>query len=144
MRANGLSQWRRASLPQTRVEQEFDRMFDQLFYGRPEQTGWRIPMNAWEDEEHVHFEVDMPGVSKDELEVYVHEGKLRISGERKPVENRTYHISERPFGKFVREVTLPEVLDFDSIEAELKQGVLHITFAKKSEAKPRKIEVSGE
>jgi hypothetical protein len=48
---------------------------------------------------------------------------------------------ERTYGKVERQISLPETADPESIEAELRDGVLHLNFKKKPEAQPRKISV---
>ena len=47
----------------------------------------------------------------------------------------------RAYGKVERQITLPETADPESIEAELRDGILHLTFKKKPEAQPRRISV---
>ena len=47
------------------------------------------------------------------------------------------------FGRFERAISLPETLDHNSVEAELEDGVLYVTLAKRPEAKPVKIAING-
>ena len=89
-------------------------------------------------------ELELPGVSKDDIDVTVHNGMVRVSGERKlPEGNRNYWVNDRVYGPFDRAINLPEDVDADSIDAELSDGVLRITLSKKPEAQPKKIAVKG-
>jgi HSP20 family protein len=127
------------------AQQEMDRWFQRVFgdHEQPTKSTWAAPTALWEDEQAFHVDVDLPGVAADGVELVAHEGKLQISYERKPLENvRVWH-EERRYGKFERQVTLPDTVDAESIQAEVKDGQLKITFAKKPEAQPKKIAVKA-
>jgi HSP20 family protein len=90
--------------------------------------------------------VELPGLSKGEIDISYQEGVLTISGERKPEfaegkQPETFR-SERCTGKFQRSLTLPVPIQSDRIHATYKNGVLTIDLPKSEEAKPRKVEVS--
>jgi HSP20 family protein len=54
---------------------------------------------------------DLPGFSKESVDIDVHNGRLTISAERKMLgehENEQFAIRERPTGKFGRTLQLPE------------------------------------
>jgi len=92
----------------------------------------------------VFVEVDLPGVAPSKLDVAVTEGnRLTIQGERPQVDvpNAVWHRQERGHGPFVRELTLPTLVDADKVEARYDQGVLRLTLPKAEAAKPRKITV---
>jgi len=110
---------------------------------RREPLGSGVPMALWQDQENVYFEADLPGVSGSDLDVSVHQGVLKVRGERKPVEGRRYLYNNRPFGRFERVVTLPEEVQTDGIQAEFVDGVLRVTLPKKPEAKPQRIAVQS-
>lgn len=132
--------------PFASARQEMDRLFNRVFglespYAR---NGWYAPLAAWEDDQHFYVEVELPGVTKDDFEVVVHEGKLRISGQRKaPEGERNYWRNERFYGSFDRTIALPETADWDTIDAQLTNGVLKITLNKRAEAQPRRVEVKS-
>jgi len=87
---------------------------------------------------------DLPGLTKDDLNVSVENGVLTIGGERQSSckkEENGYCISERSFGKFSRSFRLPDV-DESSIDASLKDGVLTILLNKAEDVKPRKIKIN--
>ncbi len=85
-----------------------------------------------------------PGIDPATLEVQIEKGVLTIAGERKPTpapEKANVHINERFAGRFRRVVTLPEDVDPNSVEARYRDGVLHITVARKEAAQPRRITI---
>lgn len=142
--------------PAHRLRGEMDRVFDEVFgdlfgpgwgYGDFRRTpGRTLPaMNIWEDEGHLYAEVEIPGLSMDDLELTVMGNELSIRGERKPFEQEgvTYHRREREIGTFSRMVRLPVEIEADEVEANLKNGVLRITLPKSASARPRKIEVKA-
>jgi HSP20 family protein len=105
------------------------------------------PLNMWEDGDNVHITAELPGLSMEELEIYVTgNNQLTIKGERKVQlpEKAIRHRQERGFGKFSRVLTLPFAVDAEKVEARLEHGVLDLKLAKHESAKPRKIHVKGE
>jgi len=117
------------------------------FFGRPG-THEALPLlNVWEDANAVYAEADLPGIDPAKLEVTVTEGnQLTVQGERAApdVPGSTWVRQERPFGKFVRVVGLPSLVNADAVEAKYDNGVLRLTLPKHEAAKPRKIVVKGE
>ena len=90
------------------------------------------------------FKADMPGVKESDLDVSMHGNRLTIHGKReseKEEKTETYYACERAYGSFQRAFTLPEGVDADAVNAELKDGVLTVTVAKKPEVQPKKIPI---
>ena len=86
----------------------------------------------------------VPGIDPDKLDIQLEKDTLSISGERVPekVPDKTImHIGERFSGKFRRIVSLPEDADPDGIEAQYRDGVLHITISRCKAVQPRRITV---
>jgi HSP20 family protein len=100
-----------------------------------------VPVAVWEDEGHYHVEAELPGMTDQDIEISVLDGRLYLRGERKPDEGRTYLYNGRSYGRFERVITLPEAVANDDVTADLKEGVLTLTLPKRPEAKPRKIEL---
>ena len=101
-------------------------------------------LNVGEDKDAVYVEALAPGLEPESLEISVHDGQLRISGEKPPVKDvevAAFHRSERGAGKFVRSTTLPTSVDADKVKAQYKNGLLLITLPKAEEAKPKQIAV---
>ncbi|HEY3445140.1 MAG TPA: Hsp20/alpha crystallin family protein [Myxococcales bacterium] len=87
---------------------------------------------------------DMPGVRQGEMEARVSEGQLVVSGKRtaaKVAESDSYCFAERAYGPFERVFELPQGIDSDHIQADLKDGVLTIRLPKVVEPALRKIPV---
>jgi len=87
-----------------------------------------------------------PGVDPATLEVNLERGLLSIAGERKsPLASAdakaTAHINERFDGRFNRAITLPDDADPDAVNAQLRDGVLHISVQRRASAQPRRIAV---
>jgi HSP20 family protein len=120
---------------------EFDQLFHHFF--RAEEAGaWRAPASIWEAEDKFHVELDVAGVSKEDVELTFDKGELQISLERKlPEGDRTHWYNERGFGKVTRTFALPDTVNPETISAELTNGVLHVTIAKRPEAQPKRIDV---
>jgi len=128
---------------------EFNQVQDEFakWFGRAVGGPTDPPLNTWEDDNALHTEVDLPGIDPTKLEVTVNEGnQLTIQGERvaPTIPGATWVRQERPFGKFVRVVTLPTLVDAEKVEAKYENGVLRLTLPKHEAAKPRKIVVKGE
>ncbi|GIV57303.1 MAG: heat-shock protein [Rhodothermaceae bacterium] len=133
------------------LQREFDRLFDSFFAparsgqeGSPEAPVWAPRVDLAETEDAYLIHMDVPGMSKDDLNINFHDGTLTVSGERKfetKDEDRNYVRVERQFGHFYRSFTLPKAVDESKIEAKYKDGVLEIRVPKADEVKPRRIEV---
>ncbi len=121
------------------------------FVGRVFGDGWEgeavgCPVNVREDDNHYFVEAEVPGLSKEDLDITLENGVLTITGEKKfaapPEESRGFHIRERRYGRFTRQFTLPTAVNEDQVQASMKDGVLTITLDKREEVKPKKISVN--
>ncbi len=107
----------------------------------------RVPaIDVGENEAAYMVKAELPGVSKDELNVTINDGVLTINAERKEEskeeeEGRLIR-QERYYGKFVRSLRLGADVDEDKVAAEYKDGVLHLNLPKTAEVKPRKVAVN--
>lgn len=132
--------------------QKLEREMNRLFYDQPVNglsRGRTMPkseypaINAWEDENTLTLEAELPGVLPEDLDVQVHGGnQLTIKGSRAATEgDGAWHRQERGHGSFARTLKLPVDVDADNVEAELKNGLLVVKLQKRPEFQPRKIEV---
>ena len=105
---------------------------------------WNPAMDILESNDAYIIRAELPGFTKDALNVELKDGTLTLSGERKSEElpeGVQYRSAERVSGKFVRSVMLPETVNTDGIQASYKDGVLEIHVPKAEKAKPRQITV---
>lgn len=144
---NGL--WGPALAWPTTWENELRRLFDlplpTLFGTARARTAPWPPLNVWVHEHGLVVQVLLPGVDADSLDVTVQEQVLRLSGERKQPElpeGATVHMSERPYGKFVRSLRLPFPIATDAVKASYTGGVLRIELPRHEQDKPRRIKIN--
>jgi HSP20 family protein len=108
-------------------------------------TDFTPSVNTREGEHAYHVEVDLPGVSKEDISVDVKENMVTISGERKiknEVKEEDYYKVESSYGKFERSFSLPKNVDVENIHAESQDGVLEVVIPKMEiEKKTKKIEI---
>ncbi len=91
------------------------------------------------------FRADLPGIEEKNLDISLTGNLLTVSGHReqeKRDETETYYANERTYGGFSRAFTLPEGTDAEHVKADLKDGVLVLTLAKKPEVQPKKISIA--
>ena len=128
--------------PLEAFQSEMNRLFDRW-------TGEAAfpALNAWEQDDQLHVEAEVPGLDLKDLEIYVTGGNtLTLKGERRfsTPEKCVWHRQERGQGRFVRTLTLPYPVDADKVDARLENGVLSLTLTKHESAKPRKIPVKAD
>lgn len=103
---------------------------------------WVPEVDIYEDEKAYHLSVDLPGIKAEEIEVTAHDGILTIKGDRESVlEDKELKRSERVYGSFLREFSMPETADLENIKASSKHGVLDIEVPRISKSEPRRIQV---
>lgn len=127
------------------IEREFDRLFAN---GKGEDKcacNWAPATDFGETESAYTVSVDLPGVTKEDISISVHDNVLTLKGERKSETEESndgnYRV-ERWRGAFERTFRLPKDVKQDDIQARYENGVLHVTVPKAEEAKPKLIEVS--
>lgn len=117
--------------------------WDPFFTARPT-SAFTPAFEVKETNDAFVLKADVPGVEEKDLDIAVHNGVLTVSGSRQAEERKdgeSYALYERQFGSFSRSFALPDIADGDRIEANLANGVLTLTIAKKAEAQPRKIQI---
>jgi HSP20 family protein len=99
-------------------------------------------MNVWDAGDTVCIEAEIPGVSRDDLEIFAVGNELTVKGRRQPLEGKlTYHRQERGIGEFTRVLTLPVEVNADKVDAVLDNGVLTVHLPKAEAAKRKQITV---
>jgi HSP20 family molecular chaperone IbpA len=108
-----------------------------------EQPALLPPVDVVEDAGGITLYADLPGVSKDKLDVHVDGDTLIIEAEmglEMPQDLQATHI-EVSVPRYRRVFTLSKELDAERLSAELKHGVLKVRLHKAEHAKPRRIKV---
>ena len=122
---------------------EFDSFLNQVLAPSGMRAG-HTPAGLWEDDGSYHIELDVPGVTREDVDITLDKGTLSISAERKHEESdasRKGWREERFYGKVTRAFSLPDTIDPESVSAEMVDGVLRVSIAKTPAAQPRKIDV---
>jgi HSP20 family protein len=105
---------------------------------------WAPRIDVREEPDGYVVEVDLPGLSKSDIEVSLENDILTISGERKmedTQDGQTVHRRERFCGKFTRSMSFPGDVDPEKVAASFKDGVLKVEIKKSELTKPRQIEI---
>ncbi len=103
---------------------------------------WVPPMDVVEEKNGFVVQVDLPGMTKKDIDLTVEDNRLVIAGERKweeKVDEDRLHRVERGYGKFHRMVALPREVDPEKVDATFKDGILTVTVPKTDQSKPKKI-----
>jgi HSP20 family protein len=178
----GLSPWTESGLfsPSTffgaspwqvmrRMQEDMDRLFNQLVQPVAQefqqlQQSWAPNVDISQDDREWLIEADLPGVSKDNIDVEVRDGhlllraELRHEQEEQPQADggqrqgdgggksqgaegagqRQYYRRERRYGYFERVFPLPENVDEENIRCEFKDGVLKVHLPRTAEQQPQR------
>ena len=152
--SKGTSVSRSRDRPMDWLRGEIDRLFED--FGRPPASIFNIgnrqpaaPVPAAEmvdDGKAYRLTVELPGLNEQDIAVSLADGILNISGEKKEEtehKDKGYLFSERRYGSFHRQLSLPSDVDQNGITAQFKDGVLTVTLAKDENvpARSRKIEI---
>ncbi len=106
--------------------------------------GWNPALDVRDTPENVVVTLELPGLTKEDIQIELLEDVLTVSGERKreseTQEGETFR-SERVFGRFERSLALPAAVTPDKVSATYKDGILTVTMPKAEESKPKRIDV---
>ncbi len=125
---------------------DFDRLTSQLLG-----AGWGttnrpavMPMDAWRQGDEFVLEFDLPGVSRESIDIDVERNVVTIKAERVAGNGDWQRLaSERTHGQFSRQLVLGDNLDLERIDASYDNGVLRLVVPVAEKAKPRKVEITG-
>ena len=109
--------------------------------------GWTPPVDLYETPDNFILTAELPGLSREEIEIHAEESRIIIRGARtagpgRDIPCEQFHRVERGHGRFQRAFALPEPIDVEAITADLKDGVLTVTIPKSNERGVRRINVS--
>jgi HSP20 family protein len=143
-----------------RFADQMDRWFDTVGIGRtnnrmaggsenaPGVNLWAPEMETFLRDDQFVIRLDLPGVSKEQVNVEVTDESVIIHGERQQLheEDRDgYYRSERSYGRFYREVQLPDGAQPESAKANYRDGVLEVsvTAPARQVTRPRRIDIGS-
>ncbi len=93
----------------------------------------RFPVDLYEDKDNAYVRAELPGVTREAINVEIVDGYLTINATRKVGDESV---------NFARSVSLPDAVQADKVGASYENGVLTVTLPKQEQAKPRKIDIS--
>lgn len=108
---------------------------------------WAPAVDVEESEKEYTFEVELPGLEKNDFKVELQSGTLVISGERREAvehKGRTCLRHEQYYGQFRRAFSMPVDAVPEGIKAAYKNGILTVTVPRSEKAKPKAIPVHVE
>jgi HSP20 family protein len=140
-----------------RFSEEMDRLFEDFGFGGslsptrsfsggalPSEFGrpaWRPQIEMFQRGEELVVRADLPGMTKDDVKIECTANEITIQGERKEEREEAHEgifHSERTYGRFFRQIPLPEGVSADDAKATFRDGVLEITMKAPDESKQRR------
>lgn len=106
-----------------------------------------LPVDVEAVDDAFLISAQLPGIEADDIDVQILDNTVSIRGNiDKHLDNEESKIlvSELPFGRFSREITLPTKLDPTEAVANLKDGVFILRVPKAEEVRPRVISITAE
>lgn len=143
-----ISRWdpfRELSTLQDRINRVFN---EQISRGEAEGAAktWAPVVDILEGENDLIVRAELPGMSRDDIDIEVTSESLTIRGERKIDEQSKdkYLRVERAYGPFQRSFSIGVPVQPDKVKAAYRDGILEITVPKAEEIKPKKIQINAE
>lgn len=142
--------WRSPFYELERLQREMSRLFDRPYPESGEANTsllegfWSPAVDVVDREDAILVRADLPGISREDIDVTIENNVLTIRGEKKQEKedkSGEYVRSERYYGSFHRAFTLPSSVNPEKVSAKFDKGVLELSIAKKEEAKPRQIKI---
>ena len=123
---------------------QIDQLLDEALRGLSREAAWTPASNVWEDEKGFHVQLALPGWETKDVSIQVEKQVVTVAGSQQAETETTGKVYqwEIPEGRFVRQYRLPNFVQQDQASANYKNGVLTISFPKREEAKPRRIEIN--
>jgi len=124
--------------PWSGLESEIERLFETALTDFAGPSANRFPVDLYEDANNTYVRAELPGVSREDINVEMVEDYLNISASRKTTSESEGEQSL----SFNRSIAIPEHVQADKVAAAYENGVLTVTLPKREEAKPRKVNVT--
>lgn len=110
-------------------------------------AGMGVPrVDVYQTENEVKVVAELPGISKEDVTLFVDENSVRLSGESKRIEEyreEEAYRTERFYGRFSRVIPLPVKVKYEEARADFRDGVLTVTIPKREPGRlpGRKIDI---
>jgi HSP20 family protein len=123
---------------------KIDELLDEALHGLTRESAWSPASNVWEDEKGFHVQLALPGWDTKDVSIQVEKQVMTVTGAHRPESDgqRKVYQWEIPNGQFALRYRLPNFVQQEQAAATFKDGVLTISFPKREEAKPRRIEIN--
>ncbi len=124
----------------------FGDLFSDLFdnaLGYAVSEGWP-KVDIEETDDAYLIKAELPGMSKEQVNIEIRNNVLSISGEKKETreeKSKNVHRRESYVGGFCRNFSLPDQVATEKVDAEFRDGILRLTIPKSEEKKPRRITI---
>jgi HSP20 family protein len=134
-----------------RMREDMDRIFED-FWKAP-MLSMRMPevvapaVDVYEKDNNVVVKAELPGLTKDDIEVIATEDSVSLKGEfrkEEEIEEEGFVRRERRFGRFYRTIPMPAAINADMVKASFKDGILEITAPRAEGAKEKERKVAIE
>jgi HSP20 family protein len=109
------------------------RLFDDIWTGSQMPAAPSFKVDISEDDGAFHLDAELPGLSKEQIQLHIEDDVLTIKAERSQEseqKKKDYHRIERTYGSFSRSFNLGELINQEDIGASFDNGVLHVTLPK--------------
>lgn len=139
--------------------ERMDEMFDEFVrkpFGRPflsrfprimEEIAPSPSVDIFEEKDDIVLKTELPGMTKDDIEINLTGDMITLSGEKKKeekIEEKNYYRHECLYGSFKRSFTLPAEVQSDKAKASFKNGILEVRIPKTEEAKKKAVKINIE
>lgn len=130
------------------LRREIDRVFDDVYGGSASRATWTPTANVREGKDAVLLEMELPGITPEQVDISIENDMLTVSGEkreerREGEEEGRYYLVERSYGSFSRSFSLPAGIDADQVDASFDNGLLTIRIPRAALPQPRRVQISS-
>jgi len=130
------------------LQERMNRLFDQTLSRErlddPGFTpGWVPVADVYETADRYVLEIELPGLSREDVRIDVKGNKLTVRGTRQPAGGRSaaFHRLERRYGAFARTFRFGDALDPENVSADLAEGLLRVEARRLPSSGPRVVRV---
>jgi HSP20 family protein len=132
--------------PWSGLETEIDRLFESALGSFSAPIAGRFAVDLYEDKANTYVRAELPGLTREEINVEGTDGTLTITAARKATAAATTEKKEEPQSEeafsFSRSLTLADEVQTDKITAAYADGVLTVTLPKREAVPPKKVAVT--